>query len=189
MARPLSEAKRQAILASAVRLVASMGVGAPTAKIAYGAEIAEGTLFKYFANKDELLNQLYVTIKAELGATILEGFAPHAGIRERGWHIWSRWIDWGADYPLKRQAMRQLRVSERITQASKEAGHTAFHDVSAAFQQAHAEGPLRDQPLAFMNASFEALVETTLEFIARDPQRRDDYKQAGFQIFWNGVGS
>jgi len=189
VARPLSEAKRQAILASATRLVAAMGIGAPTAKIAQGAEIAEGTLFKYFANKDELLNQLYLTLKTELGGTIMQGFLPDASIRERAWHIWSHWIDWGAKYPVKRKAMRQLGVSERITPATRQAGSAAFRDVSAAFEQAHALGPLKDQPMAFLSASFEALAETTLEFTARDPDGREAYKQAGFQIFWGGLGS
>jgi AcrR family transcriptional regulator len=45
MARPLSEEKREAILASATELVATMGTGAPTAKIASKAGFAEGTLF------------------------------------------------------------------------------------------------------------------------------------------------
>ncbi len=59
MACPLSDDKRTAILEAATELVALLGVSAPTAKIAKCAGVAEGTLFTYFANKDELLNQLY----------------------------------------------------------------------------------------------------------------------------------
>jgi AcrR family transcriptional regulator len=55
MARPLSEDKRTAILEAATEVVATLGLSAPTAKIAKGAGVAEGTLFTYFANKDELL--------------------------------------------------------------------------------------------------------------------------------------
>ena len=60
MARPLSEDKRTAILEAATEAVAMLGVSVPTAKIAKGAGVAEGTLFTYFANKDELLNRLYL---------------------------------------------------------------------------------------------------------------------------------
>ena len=45
MARPLSEAKRDAILAAAAQLVAAQGVGASTAQIAKAAKVAEGTVF------------------------------------------------------------------------------------------------------------------------------------------------
>jgi AcrR family transcriptional regulator len=187
MARPLSEAKREAILASATRLVAALGIGASTAKIAQGADIAEGTLFKYFASKDALLNQLYLTIKAELSHAILTGFSSHAGMRERGWHIWSRWIDWGAEYPTKRKAMRQLSVSEQITATSKQVASAPFREVGEALEQAVAHGPLGNQPLAFIGAIFESLAETSLELIAREPEKREQYKQAGFQVFWNGL--
>ena len=62
MARPRSEDKRDAILTAASELVATQGLGAATAKIAKQAGVAEGTLFIYFANKDDLLNQLYLEI-------------------------------------------------------------------------------------------------------------------------------
>jgi AcrR family transcriptional regulator len=61
MARPLSEDKRTAIPEAATEVVALLGVSAPTAKIAKGAGVAEGRLFTYFANKDELLNRLYIS--------------------------------------------------------------------------------------------------------------------------------
>ena len=42
MARPLSEAKREAILEAACKLVAEHGTGAPTAKIAREARLTSG---------------------------------------------------------------------------------------------------------------------------------------------------
>ena len=78
MARPRSEDKRAAILEAAAEAVAVLGVSAPTAKIAKGAGVAEGTLFTYFANKNELLNQLYLELKTDLGNAIMTGY-PSGG--------------------------------------------------------------------------------------------------------------
>lgn len=189
MARPLSEAKREAILVSATKLVAALGTGAPTAKIAQGADIAEGTLFKYFATKDDLLNEIYLTLKTDLAKALNEGFPALADMRQRGWHIWSRWIDWGAKYPDKRKAMRQLGVSERITPASRQAGMAAFREVSETLEQAIAAGPLQGQPLTFVGALFESLAEATVESVARDPERGERYKQAGFHMLWSGLST
>ena len=58
MARVRSPEKRSAILRAAVHEIAEVGLGAPTAKIAGRAGVAAGTLFTYFANKEELLNEL-----------------------------------------------------------------------------------------------------------------------------------
>jgi len=76
MARPLSEDKRTAILEAATKVVAMLGVSAPTAKIAKGAGVAEGTLFTYFANKDELLNRLYLELKMDLRDAMMTGYLP-----------------------------------------------------------------------------------------------------------------
>jgi hypothetical protein len=51
MARIKSSEKRSAILQAAVREIAEVGLGAPTAKIARRAGLAAGTRFTYFANR------------------------------------------------------------------------------------------------------------------------------------------
>ena len=108
MARPLSEDKRTAILEAATELVAMLGVSAPTAKIAKGAGVAEGTLFTYFANKDELLNRLYQELKTDLRDAIMAGYPADKSLIDRSRHFWDRYIGWGLAHPLKRRAMRLL---------------------------------------------------------------------------------
>jgi AcrR family transcriptional regulator len=70
MARARSPKKRSAILLAAVEEIARVGLGAATAKIAKRAGVASGTLFLYFENKEELLNDLYVELKSEVYARI-----------------------------------------------------------------------------------------------------------------------
>lgn len=54
MARPKSEDKKQALLEAATVAFAQSGIAASTSAIARSAGVAEGTLFRYFATKDEL---------------------------------------------------------------------------------------------------------------------------------------
>ena len=81
MARVRSPEKRSAILQSAVHEIAEVGLGAPTAMIAKRAGVAAGTLFTYFASKEELLNELYLELKGQVYARINADF-PHK--RESG---------------------------------------------------------------------------------------------------------
>src|ERR1700730_17065670 len=83
MARPLSEDKRTAILRAAAEVVARLGVSAPTAKIAKGAGVAEGTLFTYFANKDELLNRLYLELKIDLRDAMITDYPAGKSLIDR----------------------------------------------------------------------------------------------------------
>ncbi len=78
MARPKSEDKKQALLEAATAAFAQSGIAASTSAIARSAGVAEGTLFRYFATKDELLNELYLAIKLRLVRMMIAGLeVPH----------------------------------------------------------------------------------------------------------------
>jgi len=187
MARPRSEDKRSAILAAATELVAAQGLGAPTAKIAKQAGLAEGTLFTYFENKDDLLNQLYLEIKTDLRDAMMANYPAHRSLADRARHIWDRYIDWGVAFPAKRKALSQLGVSGRITTTTTDASRSAFCEIEALMHESLATGPLKDQPPAFVVAIMESLAETAMRFTTSDPAQAERYKQAGFDAFWRAI--
>ena len=115
MARVRSPEKRSAILAAAVHEIAKSGLGAPTALIARSAEVATGTLFTYFASKEQLLNELYFELKIEVYARINANFPHGASLERRARHVWSTFLHWAIDFPEKRKASVQLNVSDLIT--------------------------------------------------------------------------
>jgi AcrR family transcriptional regulator len=187
MARPLSEDKRTAILEAATEVVAMLGVGAPTAKIAKSAGVAEGTLFTYFANKDELLNRLYLELKIDLRNAMMTGYPAGKSLFDRSRHVWDRYIGWGSTHPLKRRAVRQLAVSDRITEESKKCVGDAFEEVNDMMRECAAGGAMRRQPPSFVSAIFSAIADTTMDFIAREPAQSKRYLKAGFDAFWKAV--
>jgi len=187
MARPLSEEKRDAILKAATELVAEIGTGAATAQIAKRAGVADGTLFTYFPTKDDLLNQLYLEIKASLAEAVMASYPAQGGVFERARHLWDRLIDWGASYPERQKAMRKLAVSDRVTQATREEVSAAFLDVNAMIRESVGPGSKTDGSAAFVGALIEAMSDVTLSFIASDPDKAETYKELGFQTFWNGM--
>jgi AcrR family transcriptional regulator len=187
MARPRSEDKRTAIFDAATEVVAVHGVAAPTAAIARGAGVAEGTLFTYFATKDVLLNQLYLRIKTRLRDAMMADYPSGKGLPLRCRHVWERYIGWGSAHPLERKAARQLAVSDRITEESRRVVADLFGEFNTMMRECMASGPLKDQPTAFASALLSAIAETTMEFIAREPKRARQYTGAGFEAFWKAV--
>ncbi|MGW6461819.1 TetR/AcrR family transcriptional regulator [Streptomyces sp. NPDC055078] len=67
------EQRRAMIIQTAIPLIAEYGAAVTTAKIARAAGIGEGTIFRVFADKDELLH-----------ACLAEAFSPEHAIRELG---------------------------------------------------------------------------------------------------------
>ena len=181
MARPLSEEKRTAILEATAEVVAMLGVSAPTAKIAKEAGVAEGTLFTYFANKDELLNRLYLELKMDLRDAMMTGYPAGKSLIVRNRHVWNRFIGWGSAHPLKRRAMRQLAVSDRITEESKKLVGDAFGEFDDMMRECAAGGAMRHQPPSFVSAIMSAIGDTTMDFIMREPAQAKRYTKAGFE--------
>lgn len=187
MARPRSEDKRNAILAAATEVVADQGPGAATAKIAKLAGVAEGSLFTYFDTKDDLLNQLYLALKADLRDEMMASYPKAGTLKNRTRHVWDRYVAWGIACPAKRKAMAQLSVSDRISQQSRLAGMEAFSDVNAMLRESIARGVMRDHPPAFVAAIMVSLAETTMDFMVQHPGQADRYRNSGFEAFWNAI--
>jgi AcrR family transcriptional regulator len=189
MARPLDEEKRNSILSAATEAVATHGIAASTARIAKHAGIAEGTLFVYFSTKDDLLNALYLTLKADMKAWIEKGYPGSAGVRDCCEHLWNQSINWGAENPQKRKAMRQLAVSDKVTEATRARGAAFFSDISTMIEEGFASGILRPEARELLSATLDALTGVILEFIGREPAQLEKYRRSGFDTFWGAISA
>jgi AcrR family transcriptional regulator len=187
MARLRSPEKRTAILQAAVHEIAEAGLGAPTAKIARRAGIAAGTLFTYFANKEELLNELYVELKSEVYARLNADF-PHKGsLERRARHIWSSSLGWAIEFPERRKVSMQLNVSDLITPETRMRAAEGSGTVDETLSELGTRGALRGLPAGFAAATMLAMQEATMDFIAKQPKRREELMERGFQVFWCAV--
>ncbi len=83
------EQKRESILDAALRLFSEQGYAAtPVPDIAAGADVAAGTIYRYFASKEELVNALYRRWKGAFLAALTEGFPVDATPRVQFAHLW-----------------------------------------------------------------------------------------------------
>ncbi|EHM48389.1 MAG: TetR/AcrR family transcriptional regulator [Yokenella regensburgei] len=185
MARPKSEDKKQALLEAATAAFAQSGIAASTATIARGAGVAEGTLFRYFATKDDLLNVLYLHIKADLIEAMLSRLDPNAtSSKEHTRNIWNSYIDWGIRNPMRHKAIRRMALSEKITEDTKEQVNSMFPELHQLCERSVRPLFLTAEYQAFGDALFLALAEATIEYASNEPQRADDFIAVGFETMW-----
>jgi AcrR family transcriptional regulator len=184
MARPRSDDKRSAIMAAAIRVIASQGLSAPTATIAKEAGVSNGSLFTYFETKADLLNQLYTELKAEMAAAALDGLPADGDIHRQMLHIWSHSLRWATSCPDKRRTLVHLGVSDDITPESREAGHRTMAGVARLLERSRENGPMRDAPLGFVVALMNALTDATIDFMILDPEGADQHAAAAFGAMW-----
>jgi len=90
-ARIPQEDKRECILAAALELFAERGFhGTPVPLIAERAKVGAGTLYRYFASKEAIVNELYRQKKRELAAALLDGLPLGAPTRQLFHELWLR---------------------------------------------------------------------------------------------------
>lgn len=76
--------KRDAIMQAALELIAERGFhGAPMSEIAANAGVAAGTIYRYFENKDILINELAKELKEGINESLLQGYPAERPLRER----------------------------------------------------------------------------------------------------------
>lgn len=189
MARPKSEDRRNAILEAATRLFAERGLAAaPTSEISKRAGVAEGTLFTYFATKDDLINSLYREIKLELADAMMSDFPRKKKVGTRLRHVWDRYVNWGIANPKQRKVLAQLTVSEVLTKESRDAGSAPFVEFQAMVHDAIEQRIFRnDLPVELISKALAALVEATVDLTVSNPSKAKRYRDSGFQMFRAGV--
>lgn len=186
MARPLSDEKRHSLLASTAAAVASSGIAASTLSIAKAAGVAEGTLFRYFPTKDDLLNALYVELKSDLISFLIEDL-PRARTQTQFRHLWDRYIDWGTNFPKKHEALRQLEVSHMISDAALNASQAMSRELQSLVETGFASGTLRIQPVLFLWGVIQSIASLVLETFARDESTIGECKDLGWETLWGAI--
>ena len=99
----------------------------------------------------------------------MAGYPAGKSLIERMRHVWVRYIGWGSANPSKRKAVRQLAVSDRITEESKKLTGDAFAQFNDTMRECARSGALSHQPASFVAAILSAIADTTMDFIAREP--------------------
>jgi AcrR family transcriptional regulator len=188
VARPKSEDKKLALLDAATTAFAQSGIAASTALIARSAGVAEGTLFRYFATKDDLLNALYLHLKQDLCQTMLANMdRALTQPKEHTRNIWNSYIDWGIRNPVAHGAIRQLGVSEKINAETEQAVHEMFPELHELCRRSIRPVFMSEEFRLFGDALFLSLAETTMSFATREPARATEIKALGFEAMWRAL--
>jgi AcrR family transcriptional regulator len=184
MARLKSPEKRQAILAAAISEIAKTGLGASTAKIAKAANLAEGTIFTYFASKEDLFNELYFELKTEAYTRIHSEFPQTSSLRERVKHIWTEYLRWAMEKPSERKVSVLLNLSTEVSAATRERVSAQRGAVTQAMRELAERGAFQDLPPAFASSAMSAMQEAVMEMAAKKPKQKAQLIDQAFEAFW-----
>jgi AcrR family transcriptional regulator len=131
--------------------------------------VAAGTIYRYFENKDVLINELYGELEKKMYPYILEGYSSDAPFRARFIHLGSAMLRYFIEYPLDFRYLEQFHNSpygvafRRDKLMGKAGGCDVFREL---FEQGIKQQVLKDFPVViFFDLAFGSLVALARDHI------------------------
>ena len=162
--------KRDEIVRAALELIAENGFhGAPMAMIADKAGVGAGTIYRYFENKDVLINELYRELEHRLYAVLMGGYSPEKPVRERFIHLGSAILRYCITNPLDFRYLEQFHNSPYgvVHRRDKISGEADEKDIyRKLFEEGLAKKVIKDLPLVVLFAlAFGPLITVARDHI------------------------
>jgi AcrR family transcriptional regulator len=184
--------KRDEIVRAALELIAEHGFhDAPMAVIANRAGVAAGTIYRYFENKDVLINELYREVEAKLYAVLLEGYETEKPFRERFLHLGTALLRYFIENPLDFKYLEQFHNSpygvafRRDKILGEKAGCDVFREL---FEDGVSRQIVKDLPLVILFAlAFGPLVAVARDHILRFVTLDDLLIDRTIEACWDGI--
>ncbi|CAH0542050.1 TetR/AcrR family transcriptional regulator [Vibrio marisflavi] len=182
--------KRQQILAAAEKLVAEFGVqGFSMHKLAKKAGVAAGTIYRYFSDKDHLLNEVRLSVLTRVAEATLSGLNDEMPLKVRFRTIWLNiWEFASSNIETISNRMQYESLPSTCQFNAREQHWHVFAEVHKLFNQGKEQGvfkPLDNEILAVI--SFEASVELARKHSLGFCELDEEVLEATLDACWDAI--
>jgi TetR/AcrR family transcriptional regulator, repressor of fatR-cypB operon len=186
--------KKEAILAAALELFAERGFhGTSVADIADRSNVGAGTIYRYFQDKEALVNALYQYWKLEMVSAILTDLPTDLPARQIFHHLWNGLALFAKNYPEALVFLEAHHHAAYLDQESRDLSSRVLAQFHELFEVSRRNQLTRNAPppllvallvgafmgveKAFMNGSVERTAEneTLAKEICWEAIRRRDH--------------
>lgn len=105
----MNQQKREDIINAMIELVSVHGFhNAPMAMIAERANVATGTIYRFFESKDDLISKTYICLEQRMIASILESYPETQSIHEQFQHVCKELVNYFLLSPMEFRFVQQF---------------------------------------------------------------------------------
>jgi TetR/AcrR family transcriptional regulator, repressor of fatR-cypB operon len=181
--------KIQQIFTATLQLVVKSGVAGITMRqIAKEAKMATGTLYIYFKDKDELINQLYASCRASSVNTYFKGYDDTMPFKEGFRIIWNNILNDRLENFDVSVFMEQCYHSPFISASTKEMSRQMLKPLFKLIDKGKEAKLLKDldtiKLLIFMMSSITAIIKYVNY---HEKKITEEMKKNAFAICWDGL--
>lgn len=118
-----SQIKREALVRATINLVNNHGFhAAPMSRIAKMAEVSPGTIYLYFENKQDLVNQAYIEVKATFSKFAFKDYKADFSVEKGFENIWKNIAEFKLKEVEEAMFLSQCDNTPMIDEASRKEG-------------------------------------------------------------------
>lgn len=183
--------KKEAIFNATIKLLTENGFDrTPMSLIAKTAGVAAGTIYLYFKNKEELINQLYLALKERLTEAVVKGYNGNLPIRVAVELLWGNYVNYFLENPTEFRFFEQFSNSPLIHKLTKEEGFRIFHPIIEIFDRAKEEKVIKDIPTEIVYCQvFQSVSYLIKQHINGSFELNKENLQTAFQASWDAIKS
>ena len=176
------------ILETAIKLFNEKGYGATTtASIASYANVAKGTVFNYYHNKEYLFNQSLLYANNDL-VKYVSNLKEKKDFKKGMIEVWDRTINYGLKYPSKFNFIIKYSNSPLINNEVKEELNNQGKFFLYVYNKFHTKGEVKEPFGLFCNFMMQDVV-ATINYLRENPNENiEKIKEISFDLLWAGVG-
>ena len=161
---PSDMSKKDDILNTTLRLVIEKGIhNTPMSLIAEKARVGMGTIYNYFASKEELINALYLKLKEEEAAYMLNNFQSGMSVRQSFFFFWTNILSYFISNPREFQFLEQFYFSPLIDLEARQQGALYFAELIKVYEDGQNQEILKKgdiiQQIYFTHGSLASLAK------------------------------
>jgi len=179
--------KRDNILKAALKLFVEQGEQATSMKwIAKEAKCGIGTMYNYFASKDELINVLYVEFKTKLSDFVHKTMDYELPIKRQFINAWLMTMNYSVSNLLEYKFLQIFSHSPKISQESNEKVYKLILPLLEIYEKGKKEGIIKDEDtlrlVIFTNGAITAS-------IINNPNINENEKMSIVLMAWDAIKS
>ncbi|HUF04696.1 MAG TPA: TetR/AcrR family transcriptional regulator [Aridibacter sp.] len=151
--RTKDENKRDAICRAAIDLIHKDGFDDTSiSKIAKEAGVSPATIYVYFKNKEDLLNEIYLKVKRAMSSATIKDLDEGGDIEEEFRKAWFNFYRYAVENPVDFAFGEQFANSPLVNRLSRDEGEGLYGPLIELFERGKREGVFKDIPLAVFSA-------------------------------------
>lgn len=181
--------KKEQIILAAMRLLTERGVQAtPMSAIAQAASTGMGTIYNYFATKEELINEIYLYIKRSEIYLINASLDSDASLKARFFRFYAGLVDFYFKHPESFAFMDQFHSSPIITEHTRNSGKEDFMPVINLLQQGQIEGIIKQMDFSALLHFLAGSITTYVRWMQAEGRNNDkDHLDRQLRLVWDAI--